>query len=407
VIKRTIIFIVFLLFSNGIFCATWKDVALTAANNDDYVSAQKQLDSSEWSYKKAWTSFFPQVSASAGYNETTPAGTTEVSKSYSMGLNVSQSLFKGFQNYNSLRTSYASYQSALANMQKVSAQVYYDLRVAFVDMSIAQENIALSEKILSRLKENARMIMLRYDSGREDKGNLLSTVASQKDGEYSLASANRGYKLAQLKLSQLASREIRSTDGTIQITYESGPDFEKLTESSPSFLMAKYDLETADIAAQNSIGGFLPSATLSWSDSNSGDVWPPADNSKRWSLNLSYSLFPGGSNIVDKFINDLNLDKARRDFESTRKSLRYSIENAYLSLKNAMDNLEVKRAQLDAAVERSIIADAKYQNGLITFDDWNRIVNDGISAQRNFLNAKKSALEASAAWKNSYGGSEL
>ena len=123
-------------------------------------------------------------------------------------------------------------------------------------------------------------------------------------------------------------------------------------------------------------------------------------------MNLSYSLFPGGSNIADKFINDINLDKAKRDFESGKKSLRYNIEAAYSSLKNALDNLEVKRAQLDAANERSIIADAKYQNGLISFDDWNRITSDGITAQRNYLNAKRNAFEASAAWKNSYGGWE-
>jgi len=408
-LKKTSIALILLFFSASfsqkVNCATWEDVVELAKNNDSLVSAAKQLDSAEWSYKKTWTNFFPQVSASAGYTEVFVP--EDQPKAYSLGLNVSQSLFKGFQNYNSLRTSYAAYQSALANLKKTQAQVYYDIRSTFIELYIAQENISLSNKILSRLKDNSRMIKLRYDSGREDKGNLLSTLASQKDGEYSLATAKRSYLLAQLKLSQLVSQEIKTTDGTLPISYEKDPDFNKLTENSPSYLIAKYQLETSDIAAQNSWGGFLPSVSLSWSESKSGEEWPPSDVSKRWSLNMSYSLFPGGSNIADKFINDLNLDKVKRDFESEKKNLRYNIESAYSSLKNALDNLEVKRAQLEAANERANIADAKYQNGLITFDDWNRITNDGISAQRNYLNAKKSALEGSAAWKNSYGGWEI
>jgi len=388
-----------------VYGATWKEVSALSVNNDDYVSAKRQLDSSEWSYKKAWTSFLPQLSASAGYSETLPP--FDLEKSYSLGLNASLSVFNGMKNYYGLRSAYASYQYYLESLKKTESDVYYNIRLAFVGLYIAQENLDLSSQILSRIKENARMIRLRYDSGREDKGNLLTTIASQKDAEYGVASAKRELALSRLRLNQLVSREINSTDGTIDISMESDTDFNSLAENSPSYKMAKYQLESSDIAAQNSIGGFLPSIALSASERKTGEEWPPDTlSSKSWSLNLSYSFFPGGSNIADKFINDLNLDRAKRDFESSRKNLRFDIEDAYRNARNAIDSLDVKRAQLDAANERAKIADAKYQNGLTTFDEWNRITNDNITAQRSFLQAKSSAFESVAAWKNSYGGKE-
>lgn len=388
----------------GANSATWSEVSALSVNNDDYVSAKKQLDSAEWSYKKAYSAFLPQISASAGYTDTqVPEGQP---KSYSYGLTATQSLFKGMQNYNALRTSYASYQYYLASFKKAESDVNYQIRLAFIGLYIAQENLNLSNQILTRIKENARMIKLRYDSGREDKGNLLTTTASQKDAEYAVASAKRELNLSLLKLYQLVSSEVKTTDGALDISVEAGPDLDNLTESSPLYQMVKYQLENADISAQNTLGEFLPSVSLSGSYRKSGEEWPPENISKSWSLNVSLPIFPGGSNIADKFINDLNLDKAKRDFASGKKDLRYSIENAYRNAKNAIDSLGVKRAQLDAANERAKIADAKYQNGLVTFDEWNRITNDNISAQKNLLQAKRSALESAAAWKNSYGGKE-
>jgi outer membrane protein len=384
------------------FSATWQQVSDLAINNDDYVSAAKQLDSSEWSYKKAWTNFFPQLSASAGYTETVEPA--DMPKAYSFGLSASQTLFKGFQNMNALKTAYANYQFYSASFNKARSDVYYSIRTAFVGLYIAQENVDLAQQILARIKENARMIKLRYDSGREDKGNLLTTVASQKDAEYGVASAKRALELSKLKLSQLISSEVKSTDGTLDMSFEAEPDMNVLTESSPSYLMAKYQLENSDIAAQNTLGEFLPTVSAIYSYRKSGEEWPPTDLGKSWGVNVSMPLFPGGSNIADKFINDINLEKAKRDFESGKKDLRFNIENAYSSASNALDSLEVKKAQLNAANETAKIADAKYQNGLITFDEWNRITNDNISAQKNLLQGKRSALESLAAWKNSYGG---
>jgi outer membrane protein TolC len=382
--------------------ATWQQVSDLAVNNDDYVSASKQLDSAEWSYKKAWTNFFPQLSASAGYSETVVP--EDMPKSYSLGLSASQTLFKGFQNLNALKTAYSNYQYYLAGFNKARSDVYYNLRTAFVGLYISQENLDLAQQILTRIKENARMIKLRYDSGREDKGNLLTTVASQRDAEYGVASAKRALELSKLKISQLISSEVKSTDGTIDISLEADPDMERLTEAAPSYLMAKYQLENSDIAAQNTLGEFLPTVSASYSYRKNGEDWPPDTLGKSWGVNVSMPLFPGGSNIADKYINDINFEKAKRDFESNKKDLRYNIGNAYSNAKNALDSLEVKKAQLSAANERSKIADAKYQNGLITFDEWNRITNDNITAQKNLLQGKRSALESVAAWKNSYGG---
>jgi outer membrane protein TolC len=410
-VSKIVIFAMLLLSVASLFpsaCAeSWEDIARTAKDNDALVSASKQLDSAGWSYNKAWSNFLPQLSLSGSYNETTTGATGEPTKSYSYGLNGTQYLFKGFQNYYALRSSYANYQYTMASFKKAESDVYLNLRTAFVGLSFAQEDFDLSKKILAQLKENARLIKLRYESGREDRGNFLTTVASEKNAQAQVSAAERELELSMLKLSQLTSLEVKAAQGELTASLEADPDFASLLNNSPDLLMAKHKLEIADISAANTVGEFLPTVSLSGNYSKRGDEWPPESESKSWSLNLSYSFFPGGANIADKLINDLNLDAARRDFEASRKNTLYSIEDAFRKAKDALDALEVKRVYLEAARERSKIADAKYLNGLIAYDEWNRITNDYISAQKDFLKSRRSALEASASWKNSFGGKEI
>lgn len=400
----TILILLLISSFSSAFGETWDDIASLAKSNDQLVSAGRQLESARWSYNRAWSGFLPQISLNASYSERLGGGTSETTGSYSWGINATQSLFKGMQNYYGLKSSWANYEQTNASYKKTESDVYYGLRSAFVGLYIAQENLDLSSKILAQLKENARLIKLRYDSGREDRGNLLSTQASAKDGEAAVSSAKRELELARLKLFQLTSREVVKAEGPLDLTFEASPDFPALNDGSPALLMAKYQLEVADIAAQNTIGEFLPTLSLSGNYSKSGSDWPPEGENKSWGLNLSYSLFPGGANFADKMINDINLEKARKDYEIVFKDNLYTIEDAHRRVKDSVDALEVRKIFLDAAAERSKIADAKYLNGLITYDEWNRITNDYISAQKSVLQARRSALEAAAALKNSYGG---
>jgi len=337
-------------------------------------------------------------------SQTETASSSAISKNYSYGLSATQNLFTGLSNYYNLRSAWAEYAYNKEGLEKARSDAYYEARIAFINLIIAQENIKLQKNILDRQVENERLVKLQYDSGKEDKGNLMQTTANRKNAEYNLASAERALSLARLKLAQLLGSQVTSSEGKLEPSPPPEEDFLKLTANSPSYLMAKYQLEQAEIAQKATISEFLPSASLQASYRKSGQNWPPDSESKSISLNLSYSLFPGGSNIADSVINSLKLSKAQEDFTRNEKNLRYSIEESYVKFKDAIESLQVSIVSGAAAEERVKIAMAKYLNGLTTYDEWNRIETDYISNQKAVLTARKSALAAEATWHNSYGG---
>lgn len=382
---------------------TWPEaVKLLRANNNELRSAQKQLEVSGWSYRRAYTAFLPQLSANASANSTS-AATQAASSSFSYGLSASLDLFNPSDFY-SLRSAYADHQLNQANYDLASANVLYQARTAFINLLAAQTSAGIQKKIFGRRQENTRLIQLRYDSGVEDKGSLMRTQADEANARYNLSSAERDLRLARLNLSQLLGQTAASAEGEMTFAGSAEADLEPLVTAAPSYRAAKYQLEAAEIQQQSTLSEFLPALTLAGNYRKSGGSWPPDSDSNSLSLSLSYAFFPGGANFIDKAIGDLRLDKGKEDFAKAVKDTRYSIESAYEAFSDALEALAVARVVLSATTVRSDIAQEKYINGLLSYDEWYIIENEYISAQSGLINAEKNVLLAEAAWQKSYGG---
>ena len=72
-------------------------------------------------------------------------------------------------------------------------------------------------------------------------------------------------------------------------------------------------------------------------------------------------------------------------------------------MQEAVQRLEVDRAFVEAALAREKIAKEKYNNGLLSFEDWDIIENDLISRQKALLLSEKNRVTAEAAWEKSRG----
>ncbi len=395
----------FFVLCTNVFALTWNEaVSLAEQNSHELRSSRKQLESSEWTYRKAISAFLPQLSAGASMTESLTPTTSASSKTYKYDLSATQYLFKGTEGLYGIQSAYANVEYQKANLRSTQASVFYDLRSAFIEVLYTQEEIKLLEKILEDRKENTRLIQLRYESGKEDKGNLMTTQADQAKAEYDLASARRNLKLAKLKLSQLLQSGVEKVEEKDGFKKPSAVDFDKLLEESPSYVIARKQLQLAELSQKASISGFLPSLYLKGNYKKSGPDWPPEEENKSWSLNLSYSFFPGGSNIAERAISGAELDQAQEDFEQSVNDLRYSLEQEHEDYVDALEALELAKVSLAASKERAKITTAKYLNGLAIYDEWYRIENNYIRAKTSLLTAKKSALLAEANWHKTYGG---
>jgi outer membrane protein TolC len=377
---------------------TWQDAFSEAfAKNPAILRAVQNKKVAEDSYRRSYSAVLPQLSASAS------GGNSLQGDSYSLSLSGRLSLFSGFYNTSQIKKAKAQLNAATQQSNRVIADEIFGLRSAFIDVLAAQEFVTLSEEIFRIRKQNADLIRLQYDAGREDKGSYLRTEADVYQSEYEKEQAKRNLRVAQSALIRTIGRDNEFEALSVTATFTAPrrrvmPEFNRTALETPEYLIAKYQMESSEYDLRSAKSGFYPSLDLSASVGKNGTTWFPGNDSHNAALTLSYPFFPGGRNFYDARIAKKNVEIAAQGLRDTTLSARYNVEKYWNDLVNAIENTGVREKYLAASTEQSVIITTKYLNGLESYQNWYTIQNDFINSKESLLNSYTNALTAEALW---------
>lgn len=396
----------------------WEDVLSEAKKkNPGIISAHQSLKSARLSYRRAFTNFLPQLSASAGWKKSSSITSFESfaeggseNEEFNYGISGKLSIFSGFKNSSKLKQERAELKREEAKFKRTVSDTVYDLKVAFAQVLRVQKTISLSEEILKRRRENTQLVKLRYEAGREDKGAYLRSEADLYQAEYETSSAKRNLKTQQMKLLKEMGRdefEVIAVSGTLKVAPPEGIlSFQELLVKNPDYLGARYGVDSSKYNLRYVRGAFYPQISFSGSTSRSGPEWPL--ERARWNvgLSLSYPFFSGGKKIYDLKIAQTDKVKSEENFREIKQEILFQLEQAYNGLIDAVGDVKVKEKYFIASQERAKISSVKYINGLISYQDWDTIENEFINSKKSLLGAKFNAFVAWAEWKKVLGEGE-
>ena len=385
---------------------TWQQCVNEAREaHPDLSSALALLQQAEADKRITAGACLPQVSLSASSRENgTTAKDGNLFSAFSYSLLAQQLIFDGHKTANQIASNREAIKGARYNYNMVSADIRFALRSAFTQLLKAQDLVGLAGQIAERRRNNVRLISLRYQGGREHIGSLRQAEADLAQAEFEVSQARRGLVLAQTTLASALGRDSHNplrVQGAFRVTdlLVTKPDLAILVKSHPLFQQldtrskaARFDLD----AAKNA---FSPELYLT-SSLGKGSVDTLPFKAVDWSagLTLSVPIYEGGTGRarVTKAMAVLSQQNAQE--KSGYLQLFNMLEESWKSFQDARQMVAVKKKFLDAAQERSTIANAQYSNGLITFNDWVIIENNLVSAKKEFLNAGADLLIAEAQW---------
>ncbi len=390
---------------------TWHDCIKEAQkNNPELISAAAIVDQEKAAKAITASNLYPQISATAsgsttktGSGNSSNTATPGTKDSYSYGVSGSQLVFDGLQTINDVKGAKENIAAAKESYRYASSSVRYGLRKAFVNLLRAQELVSVSEDIVKIRRDNLVLISLRYESGLEHKGALLTAEANMAQANYELSQAKRNVDSARWQLLKEMGRDEFSqisVKGDFAVTDQAKnkPDFNVIIKDNPSVLEAAAKKNSAFFGIRSAYGAFLPELSGTISANKSSAHWPPEGSQWSAGLNLSMPIFEGGLKFAE-------LDQAKalyKQRESDEKNVRntafVSLQETWAALQDSLENVEVSRKLLEATEERSKIAQAQYSTGFIGFDDWIIIENDLVSAKKAYLETRASALLAEANW---------
>ncbi len=417
--KKIILFSVILLFFYFLLAQakaeeilTWEDCLTEAKkNHPDLISAVENLNQKKADKTITASGFFPQIDSNLGAStagtsttsSTTGVTTKATTDTYTYGVTGTQLVFDGFKTTNKVKTASENINSAQQNYRFTSSAVRLSLRTAFINLLKAQELVKVTEEITKIRRDSLELITLRYESGLEHKGALLTAEANLAEATFELAQSKRDIGLSQRQLiKEMGRKDFRlmsvKGDFSVREAASEKPDFEVLAKNNPSLLKAYAERNAAGFDIKSAYADFAPQLSGSAGANKKSAQWPPENNNWNLGLSVTMPIFEGGLRLAQVSKAQAAYNQAEADARSTRDSVVVDLEKTWADLQDALETVEVQRKTLNASQERSKISEAQYSTGFITFDNWIIIENDLVSAKKAYLNAEASVLLAEANW---------
>ncbi|MEI8205362.1 MAG: TolC family protein [Kiritimatiellales bacterium] len=393
---------------------SWQDCfSRTVKNNIGLSVATLKLKEAEAALKSQQSVYYPEVSARAGrtIGESRPTdGNWDKKETLSASLNATYTIFDGFGNRARVTQTEAELYAEKANFDQTCSNVEYDLRKAFSDQLYAQELLELVKSIAVRRADNVRLVEVRYEGGRENKGSLMLKQAQLADALYGIEEAKRALELARRRLAGMMKQTVYpdfAVTGELQTNAPpSGVSLDEQARQTPSYRSAEANIKAAEQGFIITRSERFPQVTANANLSGTGERDIKTES---WQTGIAVSLplFTGWRISQDIIIAGLKREQSRLNAENTMLDLLNNLQSALNTYRDRYGSMSVQKEQLDAADVRATVARAQYQQGLISFQDWDTIENSLITAQRNWLLSRKSADQAAAAWQNAMGLSSI
>lgn len=390
---------------------TWEDCLVEARhNNPDLIFAVEGVKERKAGKDITESALFPQISAGVdastsktSTNSSSGAASGSTKDSYSYGASATQLIFDGLKTVHDTKAASEDIKAAQQNYRFTSSGVRLNLRTAFVNLLKAQELVRVEEEISKIRRDNLELITLRYQSGLEHRGALLTAEANMAEAYSGLSQAKRGVEFSQRQLSkEMGRKEFRrmavAGDFTVSDRAIEKPDLEEIVKNHPSVLQAAANKNSVAFSLKSAYGSFSPRLTGSAGADKSSSHWPPENEGWNLGLSLAVPIFEGGLKTAQLNQAKALYNQARAFERSITDAAVVSLEQSWTVLQDALEAVEVGRQSLEAALERSRIAEAQYSVGFISFDNWIIIQDDLVRAKRSYLDAQTACLLAEASW---------
>ncbi len=388
---------------------TWPEaVAAARRENPELSSSRHAASASRQSYLGSYDGLLPTLSLSNGWSDSNTAGPTtdHWDASGSLGLSVFD-----MGTVSGIRRAKASLDRAGANLRLAASTLRFNLRRAFLQLLQAQENMEVSGTIHGIRKKSAELVRLRYDSGRESRGNMLRASAQALQADADLAQAGRDLGTARRTLVRhlgLAAYKAVAAAGTLAPAEppEFPKDPEPLLSRRPDLEVQAATVRTAETGVSSARSILWPTLSSRYSRSAAGkDAFPSDRYSWTAGATLSLPVFGGGPTAAYREIQAAksDLDAAREDLRAARAQVAVELEGAWSDFARAASQAKVQAALLEAARQRGEEADIRYASGLLSYDNWEIISTDRVVQERQALQARLNAALAEAAWDRALG----
>lgn len=383
---------------------------------------------SEESYKQSKMEFLPSVNGS--YSHTISTGRALNTDSYtwedntiqngSLGLSANLTLFKGFQNYNNMKSEEYTLLSSQQLTEKLKNDISVNIAMLYLQILFDRELALVAEQQLEVSRLQADRVSKLVDAGSKARGELLEILAQVASDEYNLVNARNRYTLARLDLLQLLDLDslngfdiVVPSDAALQI--DTVPAVDSIYTMALTIMPEIKSAEFSSLAAQKQVkyarGFYSPELYITGGYYTRYEIDGVIQTGIAPDNTPLFSAYPIADQLQDKQYRSVslglnipiynkhqvhsNVAKARIRYEDSKVELRQAqltlykdIQQAYTDAMAAKSRYESARKAVDSNQEALKYTTEKYNVGISNALDFNEAKKNAFKANSDLLQAK-------------------
>ncbi len=333
---------------------------------------------------------------------------TQSSLASNYALNSQTILYQGGYLRSDIKEKGLLLQAANLDVQQAENDITLQITQAYLNILLANENIIYAKELVQTSTAQLERGQQLFNAGSMARKDFVLLQGQQAADQYSLVTAENGYRLNLLTLKQILQLPSTFTFTIVQPdSLQAAKPVPSLEEAQrqalatrPEVRYGEVSLAIAEIGLDKARSGYKPTLSLGaalssgFSDNNSAAYWQQLDNNfyQRAGLTLGIPIFSNRVNKTNEAKAKIQIDQAKLSLQGTKTALTQVVEQAYINLQNAQAQYTAAGRQLAANEEAYHISMEQLKIGAMNIVDLQVQKNLYVQALQAFIQAKYSAI---------------
>jgi len=359
--------------------------AVSGASNEDAALAR--------------SGFRPTVAVGASYTDshTRNTGNSTVD-GHSKGYrgSVKQSLFSGFQTYNSVKAADSSAKAGIDNLYEVEQKILLAASNAYLDVVRDEAIVELQKNNEKLLKKQLDETMARFDVGEVTRTDVAQSRASYAQAQSDLISAEGNLAISREAYRQIVGKDAENVafpenlQNLFPEQFNEAMDYAK--ENNYALHAAKKSLKAAKYNVKSQEGALLPEVSFTASTGKTQSSSPlsakdPSTRSTEYVMEVSMPLYAGGATRA-------NIRKSKYQRWAAQEGLREAERAVVAGVTDNWELMQTSKSNI-SSIKEQVKASAIALKGTQKEEALgNRTVLDVLNAYQTLLASQVSEVTA-------------
>jgi outer membrane protein len=383
-------------------------IAFALKMHPNVLGAAGSVMASQSKVSQARSNYFPQISWSATYDRTHPAGITSLPggggdsyyDEYKTQVSLSQTLYDFGKTSTQVKVQALGADSSQADLDTTTSQVIFGVKQAYYGVLQAKQSRTANVETVGQFEQHLTSAKKFFEVGIKPKFDVTKAEVDLSQAKLNLLKAENALTIAHITLNNaMGVPEAPVFDILDTTTLESYAV--NLEEVLAKGYERRSDLQSTRAkreAAQRSIDlarkGYYPVLSGNAGYGGSGQDFPLE---KEWSLGAStYQIDEARA----------NLDIARANEELVKQTIRFEIEQAFSNLKEVRERITLADLTVKQAQENRELAQGRYAAGVGNAIEVTDALVTEINAKTAYITAIYDYRLAIASLEKAMGGRE-